>query len=856
MINQCNNILFVLGNGPSLSKIMNDDKYLNYIKQHDTFCLNNFYKMMKKYEFTPTYYGCFDYVVNQNKKEDYSKLVLEETGIKEFYFIGSRKDRQSLYPKEVIDNDRFIKFNFVTKGLGGFPKISEGFDHFVDAGASGANALQIGIMKGYKKIILLGCDCNYVEKVDGSSTNAKGNLVINGTLDKNPNYWFPEYHSNGDTYNLPQTQKFQIGGWKNIFNNCPEDVEILNCSEISQIPFFDKIHIDKLMSKLNVLIISTYNQSTYYVHAYETWKNSLNKYCNVCYYGEGYPNFIGWDATYDDVYKQLNFIPDIELWCGGKGNTKPQYIDDKKILKNIAKYKRIPKLILICDYWEIIRDSTIEIYKKRENILKSYGVVGYFSFYSQVEAWMKNVIKSTFNTYITFPYVYDNLFTTFRNVDYVYDINLQWCYKGYPFRTLVHEKLIHNKKYKIFNAKFTQYQDCNGDKDILYNYFKHKNPVANFANLLNVSRITIADGYTKYITNVHKKYKLDGTDLFNARYPQVLSSKSVLFSPLIESSHIEPLYDGIHYVCIDENNFQQKIDYYLNNPQLLDNIIINANKWALENCSVNKVGLRLSNELNKTLLSNELNKTLLSNELNKTFNENITYNGQILQDKFVLNLLKFKKNGTFVEIGTNDPIVNNNTYLFEKNFNWKGIMIEYDDKFEQMYKQKRTSKYIIKNAEQIDFLQLLQTNNMPYNIDYLQIDLEVNNGSTINVLYHFDKYIFDIYKFAVITFEHDMYRENGKYNNTREVSRKIFEKRGYKLIFGDVNQSHDIVFEDWYIHPNLIDEKFYTKIIELNKKNYTTKINRILESNSPWRWSNKNKTYTVSTINYKDIIYE
>jgi len=829
-------ILFILGNGPSLANIMNNETYLDYVKKHDTFCLNNFYKMMNKYDFIPTYYGCFDHVVNNSNKDVFEKLVLEQNGIKEFFFIGDSKIGQSMFSKEVINNDTFINFNFINKGLNGFKEISKNFNQFVNAGASGANALQIGIMKGYKKIILLGCDCDYVEKVDGSTINSQGKLVINDIPTKNPNYWFPEYHSNGDTYNFPQTQKYQIGGWKNIYENCPEDVEILNCSEISKIPFFDKIHIDKLMSKLNVLIISTHNQSTYYVHAYETWKNSLNKYCNVRYYGEGYPNFIGWDATYDDVYKQLNFIPDIELWCGGKGNTKPQYIDNKKILKNITKYKRIPKLILICDYWEIIRDSTIEVYKKRENILKSFGVVGYFSFYSQVETWMKNIIKSTFNTFITFPYVYDNLFTTFRNVDYVYDINLQWCYKGYPFRTLVHKKLINNKKYKIFNAEFTQYQDCNGDKDILYNYFKHKNPVANFANLLNVSRITIADGYTKYITNVHKTYKLDGTDLFNARYPQVLSSKSVLFSPLIESTHIEPLKDGIHYVCIDENNFQQKIDYYLNNPQLLDNIIVNANKWALENCSDNKVGLRLFNELNKT------------------FEEKITYNGQILQDKFVLNLLKFKKNGTFVEIGTNDPIVNNNTYLLEQNFCWKGIMIDYDDKFEQMYKQKRTSTYIIKDAEQIDFLQLLQTNNMPYNIDYLQIDLEVNNGSTINVLNHFDKYIFDTYKFAVITFEHDMYRENGKYNNTRELSRKIFKKRGYKLMFGDVNQTNEIVFEDWYIHPELFDEKFYTKIIELNKKNYTKKINRILESNSPWRWSKK--TYTISTINYKDIIYK
>ena len=242
--------LFILGNGPSLANVMNNDKYLKYIKQHDTFCLNSFHKMMKKYDFTPCYYGCFDYIVNESKKEDFSKLVLEKNGIKEFYFIGNGKNGQSMYSKEVVNNDRFINFNFINRGLDGFKEISKSFDKFVNAGASGANALQIGIMKGYKRIILLGCDCNYVEKVNGSTVNSTGQLVIKGNVKENPNYWFPEYHSNGDIYNFPQTQKYQIGGWKNIFYNCPEDVKILNCSEISQIPFFEKVKFDTICKKI------------------------------------------------------------------------------------------------------------------------------------------------------------------------------------------------------------------------------------------------------------------------------------------------------------------------------------------------------------------------------------------------------------------------------------------------------------------------------------------------------------------------------------------------------------------------------------------------------------------------------
>ena len=39
------------------------------------------------------------------------------------------------------------------------------------------------------------------------------------------------------------------------------------------------------------------------------------------------------------------------------------------------------------------------------------------------------------------------------------------------------------------------------------------------------------------------------------------------------------------------------------------------------------------------------------------------FNGQALQDKFVLNVLKNKKNGTFLDMGAHEPIHINNTYI-------------------------------------------------------------------------------------------------------------------------------------------------------------------------------------------------
>ncbi len=107
-----------------------------------------------------------------------------------------------------------------------------------------------------------------------------------------------------------------------------------------------------------------------------------------------------------------------------------------------------------------------------------------------------------------------------------------------------------------------------------------------------------------------------------------------------------------------------------------------------------------------------------------------------------------------MELGSNDPIVINNTFLLETHFNWKGIMIEYDNKYFDKYKEVRpNSIHILNDATLIDYNELFLKNNVPKNIDYLQIDLEPGNGSTLKLIELFDKY-----KFAVVIFEHDIYQ--------------------------------------------------------------------------------------------------
>jgi FkbM family methyltransferase len=49
---------------------------------------------------------------------------------------------------------------------------------------------------------------------------------------------------------------------------------------------------------------------------------------------------------------------------------------------------------------------------------------------------------------------------------------------------------------------------------------------------------------------------------------------------------------------------------------------------------------------------------------------------QLNQDINVLNFYNHKHNGFFVEIGASDGINLSNTYLLEKEFNWRGICVE------------------------------------------------------------------------------------------------------------------------------------------------------------------------------------
>jgi FkbM family methyltransferase len=193
---------------------------------------------------------------------------------------------------------------------------------------------------------------------------------------------------------------------------------------------------------------------------------------------------------------------------------------------------------------------------------------------------------------------------------------------------------------------------------------------------------------------------------------------------------------------------------------------------------------------------------------------------QIGQDLFVLEFFKNLADGYFVEIGASDGITLSNTYLLEKNYNWKGVCIEPGvDEFVNLQKNRKchcVSKAVYsKSGLKMDFVKkangllsglkehydfetwksaptekvytvetetltdILDRLGAPKYIQYMSLDTE---GAEVEILKGID---FSKYTFGLLNVEHN-------YNSVqRNQQKEILEANGYRLL--KQNQ-----FDDYY----------------------------------------------------------
>jgi len=64
---------------------------------------------------------------------------------------------------------------------------------------------------------------------------------------------------------------------------------------------------------------------------------------------------------------------------------------------------------------------------------------------------------------------------------------------------------------------------------------------------------------------------------------------------------------------------------------------------------------------------------------------------------------------------------------------------------------------------------------------------------------------FHTHKFRVITFEHDHYADDTQ--SIKDKSRKYLQSFGYELVVSNVSPDDYCDYEDWWVHPDLVDRK-------------------------------------------------
>lgn len=179
---------------------------------------------------------------------------------------------------------------------------------------------------------------------------------------------------------------------------------------------------------------------------------------------------------------------------------------------------------------------------------------------------------------------------------------------------------------------------------------------------------------------------------------------------------------------------------------------------------------------------------------------------QFGQDLDVLNYLKYKKNGYFIDVGATNGIDISNTYLLEKKYNWDGICIEPQDSYyNELIKNRNcytdNSLLFSEKDKEFDFSEtndglagiteyinkhldakkskqvkkitdtlnnILIKYNAPKYIDYMSLDTE---GSELEILKGID---FNKYKFGYMTIEHNFVEPQ------RSDIRHFLENKGYK----------------------------------------------------------------------------
>jgi len=208
------------------------------------------------------------------------------------------------------------------------------------------------------------------------------------------------------------------------------------------------------------------------------------------------------------------------------------------------------------------------------------------------------------------------------------------------------------------------------------------------------------------------------------------------------------------------------------------------------------------------------------------------YRGKEGQDRWAMEVLGYKRNGYFVDIGAHNGYNDSNSYVMEKYFDWEGICVEpntYTEGELRKYRNCHIETSCISDVNgEVDFVQrgrrkqvsgiyhpdadehvlspvdqykhplikkpsltliaLLKKYQAPRIIDYLSVDVE---GAEHLILQGFD---FSRYKFLTLTIEHNYFEGNGFPKKNLQRRQKVQDT----LLSNGYHLNKTVVADDWF----------------------------------------------------------
>jgi hypothetical protein len=166
------------------------------------------------------------------------------------------------------------------------------------------------------------------------------------------------------------------------------------------------------------------------------------------------------------------------------------------------------------------------------------------------------------------------------------------------------------------------------------------------------------------------------------------------------------------------------------------------------------------------------------------------------QESYVINVLKSKKSGHYVEIGAFHSTKASNTFILESKYSWSGVALEIESDRTNEYNLNRVNICVNYDARKFNYKKFYLENGFPSKIDYLQVDIE----PAINSLLALIKATSIGYRYSIITFEHDGFInvQNKFVKNFVKIYLKL---RGYILNVENVSNpgAPNNFYEDWYL---------------------------------------------------------